>query len=78
MPGCVHTDLLALERIPDPFVADNEKRGMWVAETDWEYRRMFTVNAYLLALERVFLVCDSLDGLAKVTLNGQLLGKTDW
>lgn len=25
VPGDVHTDLLALGRIPDPFVADNEK-----------------------------------------------------
>ncbi len=26
VPGSVHTDLLALGRIPDPFVADNELR----------------------------------------------------
>jgi beta-mannosidase len=77
VPGGVHTDLLTLKRIPDPFVADNEKRVMWVAEADWEYRRTFTVDPYLLALERIFLVCDGLDTLAKVTLNGQLLGKTE-
>ena len=41
VPGGVHTDLLALGRIPDPFVGDNEKRVMWVAEADWEYRRSF-------------------------------------
>jgi beta-mannosidase len=28
VPGGVHTDLIALGRIPDPFVADNEKRAM--------------------------------------------------
>ena len=33
VPGGVHTDLLHLERIPDPFVAGNEKRVQWVAET---------------------------------------------
>ena len=27
VPGGVHTDLMALGRIPDPFVADNEKQG---------------------------------------------------
>ena len=32
VPGGVHTDLLALGRIPDPFVGDNEKRVQWVAE----------------------------------------------
>jgi beta-mannosidase len=42
VPGSVHTDLLASGRIPDPFVADNEKRVQWVAESDWEYRTSFT------------------------------------
>ncbi len=41
VPGGVHTDLLALGRIPDPFVADNEKRVQWVAESDWVYRYQF-------------------------------------
>jgi beta-mannosidase len=77
VPGGVHTDLLAAGRIPDPFVADNEKRVQWVAESDWEYRRTFGVAADLLAEEQVFLVCDGLDTLAEVKLNGQVLGKTD-
>ena len=77
VPGGVHTDLLALGRIPDPFVADNEKRVLWVAESDWEYRRTFDADAALLAKEKVFLVCDGLDTLAEVRLNGHLLGKTD-
>ena len=77
IPGGVHTDLLAAGRIPDPFVADNEKRVQWIAESDWEYRRTFAVDADLLAEERIFLVCDGLDTLAQVTLNGQLVGKTD-
>ncbi len=73
VPGGVHTDLLALGRIPDPFVADNEKRVMWVAEQDWQYRRTFTVDAALQGEEKFFLVCDGLDTLAEVMLNGQLL-----
>jgi beta-mannosidase len=77
VPGGVHTDLLTLGHIPDPFVGDNEKKVMWVAEQDWEYRRTFTVDPSLLAEEKVFLVCDGLDTLAEVMLNGQLLGKTE-
>jgi beta-mannosidase len=77
VPGGVHTDLLALERIPDPFVGDNEKKVMWVAEQDWEYRRTFTVDPGLLAEEKVFLVCDGLDTLAEVRLNGQPLGHAE-
>jgi beta-mannosidase len=77
VPGGVHTDLLALGRIPDPFVADNEKKVQWVAENDWEYRRSFNVDEALLGEERKTLVCDGLDTLAEVSLNGKLLGKTD-
>lgn len=76
-PGGVHTDLLALGRIPDPFVADNEKKVAWVAEQDWEYRHTFIVDAEAMAEEKLFLVCDGLDTLAEVMLNGQTLGRTD-
>jgi beta-mannosidase len=77
VPGSVHTDLLAAGRIPDPFVADNEKQVQWVAETDWEYQRAFTVSSDLLDYEHVFLVCDGLDTLTDIRLNGHLLSKTD-
>jgi beta-mannosidase len=76
VPGGTHTDLLALGRIPDPFVADNEKRVQWVAEAGWEYRRRFACPPELLDEEKVFLVCDGLDTLATVTLNGHELGRT--
>ena len=45
VPGGVHTDLLALNRIPNPFVGDNEWRVKWVAESDWAYRYQFDVAA---------------------------------
>jgi len=77
VPGGVHTDLLALGRIPDPFVGDNEKRVMWVAEADWEYRHNFSVSAAVRKEANIFLTCDGLDTLAEVSLNGTMLGRTD-
>ena len=77
VPGGVHTDLLALGKIPDPFVADNELKVMWVAENDWEYRRSFNVDAGLLAEENVSLVCDGLDTIADLYLNGTYLGHVE-
>ena len=77
VPGGVHTDLLAAGRIPDPFVADNEKRVQWVAETGWQYRCRFASSAELLAEEHISLVCDGLDTLATLTLNGHELGDTE-
>src|SRR5512139_1041838 len=74
VPGGVHTDLLALGRIPDPFAGDNEKRVAWVAENDWEYCRSFNVQPEILQREHIWLVCDGLDTLASLVLNGQPLG----
>ena len=71
-----HTDLLALGRIPDPFVGDNERRVQWVAEADWEYRHQFAVTPEVLRQPHIWLVCDGLDTLATVTLNGHVLGST--
>ncbi len=77
VPGGVHTDLLALDRIPDPFVGDNEKKVQWVAEADWEYRTQFSAVPELLQQLHVWLVCDGLDTLAAVSLNGSELGQTN-
>ncbi|HEY1012097.1 MAG TPA: glycoside hydrolase family 2 protein [Herpetosiphonaceae bacterium] len=77
VPGGVHTDLLALGLIEDPFAGDAELRVQWVAERDWEYRRSFRIEPAQLAAGRLFLVCEGLDTLAEVWLNGALLGATD-
>ena len=77
VPGGVHTDLIALGRIGDPFVGDEEKRVQWVAEQDWEYRHTFTPDAALLAAPHIFLVCDGLDTLAELWLNEQPIGRAE-
>jgi beta-mannosidase len=77
VPGGVHTDLMSNGRIPDPFVADNEKNVQWVAESDWVYQRTFTCSPEILTQDKILLVCDGLDTLATVTLNGHKLGHTD-
>jgi beta-mannosidase len=77
VPGSIHTDLLAAGLIPDPFYADNEIRVQWVAERSWEYRCAFTVGRDLLAHDQVELVCDGLDTVAAVTINGERVGEAD-
>ncbi|MFZ6027865.1 MAG: beta-mannosidase [Chloroflexota bacterium] len=74
VPGSVHLELMALGKIPDPFVADNELRVQWVGERDWEYRRSFQADATFLANEQAWLVCDGLDTLTDVFINGQFVG----
>lgn len=77
VPGCVHTDLLANRLIEDPFFADNEKKLMWIGETDWCYERDFTVDSDVLNSRRVILHCEGLDTLASVYINGDKIAEAD-
>ncbi|XVV11653.1 glycoside hydrolase family 2 protein [Actinoplanes sp. CA-131856] len=73
VPGCVHTDLLAAGRIDDPYLDENETKLAWIGRTDWDYSTTFT---YSEGDERVDLVCEGLDTIAAVSLNGTLVGET--
>ncbi|MCS7061907.1 MAG: glycoside hydrolase family 2 protein [Anaerolineae bacterium] len=77
VPGCVHMDLLAAGKIPDPFYRDNELKVQWIGEVDWVYSRSFTVPSALLQHERVLLRCEGLDTFAAITLNGAPAGRAD-
>ncbi|NUP69159.1 MAG: glycoside hydrolase family 2 protein [Nonomuraea sp.] len=74
VPGCVHTDLLAAGLIDDPFLDDNETRLGWIGRTDWVYELAFDWHAD--EHDRTDLVCDGLDTVATLLLNGQELGRT--
>jgi beta-mannosidase len=74
VPGCVHTDLLAAGVIEDPYLDDNELRLAWIARTDWCYETSFEWTDDGSA--RVDLVCDGLDTVATVTLNGVEVART--
>jgi beta-mannosidase len=54
VPGGVHTDLMALGRIPDPFIGDNEKKVQWIAEADWIYRVNFKCSSEVLTKNAFF------------------------
>jgi beta-mannosidase len=77
VPGCVHTDLLAAGKIPDPFYRDNEKAVQWVGESNWIYKRTFNVPDDVLKNDRVLLRCEGLDTLATIKINGKEIGRTD-
>ena len=77
VPGGVHTDLLNLGKIPDPFIGDNEIQVIWVAESNWDYKISFQSPEKLFKEEKLFLVADGLDTLTSVTLNGIQLGETN-
>jgi beta-mannosidase len=77
VPGCVHTDLLAAGKIPDPFYQENEKKVQWVTEADWIYQRKFDVPEEVLKNDCVLLRCEGLDTVAAIKVNGNDVGHAD-
>ncbi len=77
VPGCVHTDLLRAQKIPDPFWGTNEAGLQWIEEHDWEYRTSFIVPPELFDEEQIDLVADGLDTVATVLVNGREIARTD-
>src|SRR5439155_20700643 len=76
VPGCVHTDLIRADKIPDPYRDFNELKLRWIGHTDWQYRTTFAADGKLFDHERIDLVCDGLDTVARIELNGTLIGET--
>src|SRR3989440_11710557 len=76
VPGCIHTDLLRAGKIPDPYLDLNEYKLQWIGKTDWEYRTTFDADPKLFDHERIDLVFDGLDTVAKIELNGTLISET--
>ena len=74
VPGSVHTDLLAADLIPDPYLDTNEIGLSWIGRSDWRYRTTFRLDGP--ATDRVDLVFEGLDTVAEVIVNGILVGRT--
>lgn len=70
VPGCVHTELLAADIIPDYFWRDNNKQCQWIEECDWTYRCTFDAEPS----GKVSLVFEGLDTYADIYLNGKKIG----
>lgn len=77
VPGSVQQDLIAAKRVPDPYQGTNEGAIQWAGLAGWQYRRTIEVTPAMLARDHLDLVFDGIDTFATVSLNGQLLLKTD-
>ncbi|QSB13614.1 glycoside hydrolase family 2 protein [Natronosporangium hydrolyticum] len=77
VPGCVHTDLLAADLICDPFLDDNERDLAWIGRTDWRYETRFEwPDEERPAPGQVDLVCEGLDTVARIEVNGHQVAAT--
>lgn len=77
VPGSVYADLMADGTLPDPFWRENELDAFERMKKDYVYQRTFTVTEAQLAHPHVELVCEGLDTLAHVSLNGREIAFTD-
>ncbi|KAI2616337.1 glycoside hydrolase family 2 protein [Hypoxylon sp. NC1633] len=79
VPSQVHMDLLANNKIPDPFIDLNELAARWIAEKDWTYRLQFKkpVGSVVDGLATTDIVFEGLDTFAAVLLNGTEILKSD-
>lgn len=77
VPGSVYADLMADGTMPDPFWRENELDAFERMKKDYVYQRTFTVTEAQLAHAHVELVCEGLDTLAHVSLNGREIAFAD-
>jgi beta-galactosidase/beta-glucuronidase len=77
VPGCVHTDLMRALRIGDPCTPGAAEELAFIGRTDWCYERRFVVDESLLVADSLELVCDGVDTLAEIKVNGAPIATVD-
>lgn len=71
VPGSVYADLLDAGKMEDPYWRNNEYQAFDLMEKDYVYRHTFTLDGNALDGEALLLVCEGLDTLARVSVNGK-------
>lgn len=77
VPGTVHTDLISIGKIENPFYRLNEHDVQWIDKEDWEYETTFNVTEATLNEQHVELEFLGLDTYSHVYLNDSLILETD-
>ena len=76
VPGSVLGDMLANKLIDDPFWRTNEYETREKMAADYFYTRRFTVEPDCLEADEAELVCEGLDTLAEIRINGEFVART--
>lgn len=77
IPGSVYGNLLEQGLMPDPYDRMNELDALPLMDNDFVFETDFTLTEEQLAADYLVLRFDGIDTLAKVFLNGIVLGKTN-
>ncbi len=77
VPGSVYSALIDAGKMDDPFWRSNEMSALAIAAQDVEFSKTFEFNAALQNSRCIRLLCEGLDTLAVITLNGREAGRAD-
>lgn len=77
IPGTVLSGLLEAGKMEDPYYRENEYAARELLANDYVFETDFSADREMLEKKHRVLVCEGLDTLADVYLNGQLIGRAD-
>ena len=80
VPGCIHTDLLSNQLIPDPYYGTNEDSVQWVSDSVWTYYTRVSnrqLRRMIRRYQHLDLVFDGLQTHAAVRFNDSLVLTVD-
>lgn len=77
VPGTVISGLYAAGKIENPYYRENEYAIRELFWKDYKFVRSFTVDKELFMQKELNLVCEGLDTLAQICINGKALAATD-
>ena len=76
-PASVYQTLLENGKIEDPFFGANEEWALPISEKDFTFTRTFELPAEMAGEDELLLVCEGLDTIADVYVNGAFVGHAE-
>ncbi|MBQ8726084.1 MAG: glycoside hydrolase family 2 protein [Clostridia bacterium] len=74
VPGTVYSNLLAQNLMEDPFYRDNEAKALAILDEEFVFLKDFD---YVKTSNKILLVCEGLDSLCDLYVNGNFVAHTD-
>uniref|UniRef100_A0A452RRU1 Beta-mannosidase n=1 Tax=Ursus americanus TaxID=9643 RepID=A0A452RRU1_URSAM len=76
VPGCVHSALLKRGVIQDPYYRFNDLGYRWISLDNWTYSKKFKIPFNISKWQKMNLIFEGVDTVAKVLLNSVPIGRT--
>lgn len=77
IPGTVLSGYLENGRMEDPFYRLNEYKANEMFENDYEFEKSFMLPASAVKEKKQYLVCEGLDTICEIYINGMIVGRAD-